>query len=255
MKLTVEAACGCSKGRVRSTNEDNFCFGGQCLEPVNEGLEQILCYEAPLKNGAFMAVFDGMGGENDGEAAAFAAARQMLRSRRGLGALLMPDRQYLLGLTRQLNGAVVAAARERHTDRMGSTMAALYFSRSCVYSCNLGDSRAYRLREGALVQLSRDHVASGYPHGGKKPPLTQYLGIDPEELLVEPHIAGETPAPGDQYLLCSDGLTDMLTDSEICHILRSGTDVRECVRRLLTGALDRGGRDNVTAILCRLQER
>lgn len=252
MRLFIDAACGCNTGKIRRNNEDNFFFDNKCLELDNQGLKRIPSVSDVLKDGVCFAVFDGMGGENFGEVASFAAARQMQAVTRSLSDYFVSARKYLLKLTMQLNDAVVEAKRELCTERCGATMAALYFSSGYVYACNLGDSRAYRLRDGEFMQLSVDHIEKRPEYDRKKAPLTQHLGIDPEEMVIEPHIAKGKVSKGDIYLLCSDGLTDMLTNFEIADILLTCEEPAECVDKLIRSALDRGGRDNVTVIVCRI---
>lgn len=252
MKFTMEAACGCSKGKIRKNNEDNFFFDGKFLDVTNDGMEAIETCQGALNKERYLAIFDGMGGEQYGEQASFSAAQAMARVKRSFGDFFISKTQYLRRLTEDINNAVVAAAKELRADRMGATLAALAFSEKYAYSCNLGDSRVYRLRAGEFTQLSQDHV-SMYPRRvGRKAPLTQYLGIDPGEMLLEPYIIKEAVCSGDQYLLCSDGLTDMLTDSEISGILLNSADVRSCTEALIGAALDHGGYDNITVIVCRI---
>ena len=250
MAWTLEAACGCRIGKVRKNNEDNFFFDGQCLEEENRGLEAPLTLSGSQRGKCCFAVLDGMGGENYGECASFAAADLLRRSERSLPERLVSDETYLTGLCLRLNQAVVDRAEELDTDRMGSTLVLLYLSRGTAWVCNLGDSRAYLLRDGALRQLSTDHTEERV--GGRKAPLTQFLGIDPELYLLEPALCREELRPGDSYLLCSDGLTDMLSDEELARLLQEPGTAEETVEALLDAALDKGGRDNVTAILCRI---
>lgn len=252
MQFTVHAACDCRIGRVRRNNEDNFYFNGRCLEAENEGLRSPVSFDGPLTGELCLAVFDGMGGERFGEVASFAAARELQSYERSLVDFFIPGRTFLTRLTARLNEAVVKAGQELQASRMGSTLAALYFMGGFCYVCNLGDSRAYRLRAGEFMQISEDHVDARPMKAGKKPGLIQYLGIDPEEMLIEPYIAKGKIRSGDQYLLCSDGLTDMLTNFEIADIMMNTTDAESCVQQLVQAALDHGGRDNVTAIVCRI---
>ena len=252
MRFTIEAACCCNMGKIRRNNEDNFYFDGRCLEVQNEGLRHPVEVEEKLKNGWCAAVFDGMGGENYGEYASFAAARKMQQMEKSLTDFFIPERKYLSRMAMQLNNAVVHAARELKTERMGSTMVALYFMSGSIYVCNLGDSRAYRLRGGEFLQISQDHVEQRPQSERKKAPLTQHLGIDPEYMLIEPYIAKDEVKKGDQYLLCSDGLTDMLTNFEISDIMLQADDATSCVTQLMEAALEHGGRDNITAIVCRI---
>lgn len=252
MQYLLDAACGCNTGKVRRNNEDNFFFDGKCLEQDNQGMRNTACFSDTLKNGLCVAVFDGMGGEHYGEVAAFTAARQMQAIDRTFSDFFISERKHLLKLTAQLNAAIVEAKRELCVERCGCTMAALYFSSGYVYSCNVGDSRVYRLRDGVFQQLSVDHVEKDREGRRGKAPLTQHLGIEPEEFLVEPYIAKGKIDKGDVYLVCSDGLTDMLTNVEICDILLSEREPSDCVERLIQSALDKGGRDNVTVIVCRI---
>ena len=252
MKYTIEAACGCHMGKRRKNNEDNFLFEGKCLEVNNEGLRNVASFTDDLRNGLSMAVFDGMGGENFGEIASYTAARKMQEISRKLSDYFMSERKFLMQLAMKLNDAVVEAQKRLCTERCGTTMVALYFNSGYVYACNVGDSRAYRLRDGEFLQLSVDHVEKKPPQGGRKPYLTQHIGIDPEEMVIEPYIAKGKINRGDRYLLCSDGLTDMLSNFEISDILTKYDEPNECIHNLIQAALEKGGRDNITAIVCKL---
>lgn len=252
MSLILDAACLCHTGRLRKNNEDNFYFNGRCLEAEHSGLRQPEVMAAPLTKEICLALFDGMGGESYGELASFAAASRLQTYSRKLSDYFIPARKFLKDLSRELNGAVVEQKASLHTEHMGSTMAACFFTRTDVYICNVGDSRAYRLREGEFLQLSKDHVER-LPEGSRgKAPLTQYLGLDPEELRLEPYIAKGDLRHGDMYLLCSDGLTDMLSNLEIADILHRAESMEHCVQELVDQALEHGGRDNVTVIACRI---
>ena len=165
---------------------------------------------------------------------------------------MISEKKYLFRLSLSLNEAVLQAKREQCTDRMGTTMVALYFSGRYVYVCNIGDSRAYRLRDGEFLQISEDHVEHRPERTHRKAPLTQHLGIDPEDMLIEPYIAKGELRKGDMYLLCSDGLTDMLSNLEISCLMHDSTSVDECVTQLIQAALEKGGRDNITVIVCRI---
>ena len=255
MAFVIEAACGCNIGKIRKNNEDNFYFDGKCLEEENNGLKNSEYFVAPIKRGLCYAVFDGMGGENYGEIASFAAAHQMQQTERTLGDYFISEKKYLNRLSISLNDAVLQAKRKLCTDRMGTTMVALYFSGRYAYVCNIGDSRAYRLREGDFLQISKDHVEFRPGREHRKAPLTQHLGIDPEDMLIEPYIAKGELKKGDMYLLCSDGLTDMLSNLEISCLMHDSNRVDECASHLIQAALEKGGRDNITVIVCRIMGR
>ena len=126
------------------------------------------------------------------------------------------------------------------------------------YLCNIGDSKAFHFDGEKLEQISVDHCAATFY--GEKPPLSQNLGIPPAEMMIEPHYARGYYHAGDIYLLCSDGLTDMVSIEEIAKILTEtaaggNTDVSNAAEKLLQKALDNGGRDNITIILCRVKKR
>ena len=252
MAFRLEAACLCNTGKVRRNNEDNFFFDGRCLPEENKGLAQALLFSAPLQKRFFVAVFDGMGGENFGECASFTAAERMCGDQKLLNGPGDPDAGLLKDLCQRLNEAVVTRARELCTRHMGTTLSSLCFSPNTVAVCSLGDSRAYRLRGGELKQISKDHVEQRQGRPQHKAPLTQYLGVDPEDYLLEPHLAKGALAEGDQYLLCSDGLTDMLSDAEIASVMDAADTAEHCAEQLVQAALDHGGRDNVTVIVCRI---
>jgi protein phosphatase len=129
-------------------------------------------------------------------------------------------------------------------------MAMLLFTPESMFACNLGDSRIYRHFQGKLQQISTDHVISGKMLG--KAPLTQYLGFQEENMALEPSIVEIGYQTGSSYLICSDGVTDMLSDEEIQEILSKTGTAEEKVEELLEMALSRGGRDNVTMILAQI---
>lgn len=249
MKFTIKAACGCNTGIIRSNNEDNFLFNGHYLDADNEGLNSPLSFLGKPKQIQF-AVFDGMGGENYGEIASFTAAQTLSEEMCTPQALLRSNEKYLQKLIQRLNRRVVDAKVEMCTMRMGTTVVGLYFTSRYAYVYNVGDSRAYRLRDGELLQLSKDHVSTCTVKLGQKASLTQHLGIDPEHMLIEPHIARYELKPGDKFLLCSDGLTDMLDNFEITENLLNSSSDEMCVYQLIQTALEYGGRDNITAIVC-----
>lgn len=255
MRFIIEAACACNTGKVRKNNEDNFYFDGKCLGMENNGLVAPMTVSMPLENGIFYAVFDGLGGECFGECASYAAARQMQKNKRILSDIFNPATKRLERLVEQLNNAVLDAQKEKMTEHMASTMVAFYFAGRYIYSCNVGDSRSFCLRDGKLQQMSMDHVESRPVRGHAKAALTQYLGINTEEMLLEPFISKEEIQSGDMYLLCSDGLTDMLTNSEISEIMLNSETAGSRAEALVAAAMEHGGRDNITVIVCELKKR
>jgi len=242
-------ACGCSTGKKRKNNEDNLFFNGKCLAVENSGLEQVLFWTGVARPGLICAIFDGMGGEAFGEVASHAAAYKLQSIAKKQSFFLSSGEKVMSRIADELNRAVYAAKQKLCTEHMGTTMVALLYTSRHIFFCNIGDSRAYLLRDGVLQQLSFDHVATRPGQNNEKAPLIQYLGMDPEEVEVEPFIVKNTIKKGDLYLICSDGLTDMLSDLEISDIMLSSDDESSCVQRLVDAALEQGGRDNISVIV------
>lgn len=248
----VTAACGCNMGKVRGNNEDNFYFGQRFLPKDNAGLIGILDYKSELDQPTCFGVFDGMGGEALGEEASFLAAQAMDKQIKMKFEL--PDS--LLDICAEANREICLAARKHSVGLMGSTAVLIGLKNEIAYLVNIGDSRAFLCRAGKIRQISVDHtdhfLFSTHGIHNRKPHLTQHLGIEPEEMLIEPHIAEIQLQNEDIFLLCSDGLTDMLDESDIKDILQDNSTVTAQTEMLIQKALHNGGRDNITAILCKI---
>ena len=249
MRFTINGACASDTGKIRNNNEDNFFFCGTHLPALHSGTNKSRHFEVTLRRREIMAVFDGMGGENFGEEASHAAALRLCRVRNSLLTLIYPHTEFLSRSIIEMNQAVVEKKREFYTEQMGTTFVMASFERNAVWICNLGDSRGYLLRNRELKQISVDHVEKFTGQRSRKAPLTQYLGIDPEELCIEPYMERVELIQGDRLLLCSDGLTDMLTDLEITAVMLEHDASYACVQALIDAALANGGRDNITVIV------
>ena len=260
-KACFSAACGSNVGKKRKNNEDNYYFDGSFMNSDNNGTPQILTkdgtnFEVAMNKGSFYAVFDGMGGGEYGEVAAFTAAEETHRFFENEKAIDPHD--VTISLQRYCNRAnekVVEAGYNLGVENMGSTLAGLYFYDGCAWACNLGDSRCFLYRNGDLWQISEDHTdalemeRNGIT--GRKPYLTQYLGVDPKDLQLVPHVESYSVMEGDIFLACTDGLTDMVSEKKIASILEECATPESAVEELIRKALAAGGRDNVTVIVCR----
>ncbi len=246
----LAAGCGCVVGLRRANNEDNFLFRGIHLEQKNSGLEQTLTWNTSLKSPVYLAVFDGMGGEANGEDAAWIAAKT-LKERTDR---LPRKRISLEDVCLEANGRICQRARERGAGLEGTTAAILCLHGMEAEVVNLGDSRIFLFRDGKLRQLSVDHTDQALLRAqgitGRKPRLTQHLGIEPEELVIQPHRGRMEARAGDRFLLCTDGLTDMVEEKEIQQILGALLPMDRTVEELIARALEGGGRDNITVICC-----
>lgn len=239
----VEYACISSKGRIRSRNQDNYSCLGQYLPIDNQGTAAPLCGKRSIKKELLFGVFDGMGGEQRGEAASFIAASTASEWQ------AVSESAALQRLMLRINQKICDYTLENHLRTCGTTAAMLLFGPQEVYICDIGDSRIYRFRDQGCLQLSEDHVLPAY--GNEKSPLLQFLGIPEAEMPIEPHILKDTVQPGDIYLICSDGLTDMVREDRLRQIIADDPVPKRAAGRLLDAAMAAGGKDNITMILIR----
>lgn len=230
------------QGKVRSSNEDS--------------------YTANLKNRIFL-VADGMGGHAAGEIAsqiAAATVEEVMAVKVGSG---QPHEETLRSAAEEANARIYQAQRMKsELAGMGSTLTALSIRGGKYYVAHVGDSRAYLLRGGVLDQLTRDHslVWQLYESGvlrkdelsshPQKNLITRSIGPHPQiEIDLEEGDARE----GDVYLLCSDGLTDMVTDENIRKILSAPDRTpQQLGEALVAAANSRGGADNITVVVVRI---
>jgi PPM family protein phosphatase len=233
-----EQAFRTDTGRQRNANEDSFFV------------------RAPI-----FVVADGMGGAQAGEVASKAAADAFDVDLTG-----GPPEQVLRQTIEAANRRIHELARaDPSRAGMGTTLTAAIVNaeREEVAIGHVGDSRAYRLREGRLEQLTRDHSlveemrrkgqltdaqAEDHP---QRSIITRALGPEPE---VEPDVHTVAAAPGDVFLICSDGLNTMLGEDQIRKLLAAASSLEVAARALVDEANRAGGRDNITVLAFRLED-
>ena len=258
MKYGLNAAARTHVGRVRSNNEDNFYLQGEIREDVNRQEAEARGDFSPAR--FLAAVADGMGGEDRGELASLLAVQAL----KPCAWDQIPE--VSAAAMDRANVAICREMEQAGGGRMGSTLTALYIDGERAVCCNIGDSPCYLLREGTLLPLSADHNKAARlirlgvltPEQAARHPsrheLTQHLGIFPEEMIIEPALSqAVTLQEGDRFLLCSDGLTDMVIQAEIAALLSSGDAPEEQAEALVQAALEAGGRDNVTVVVVRVE--
>jgi len=242
--MRITCAGNTDVGVVRSGNEDNFLL--DCAQ------------------GLFI-VADGMGGHAAGEVASEMAVNIVSRE---LGSLRgLPDGEAASRLRtaiRKANGAIFERTLAEHEKRgMGTTATVMVlFSRRYMIG-QVGDSRAYLLREGRLLQLTKDHsyvqeqVDAGLltPEQARTHPysnvITRCVGANED---VAPDVYFGNLEQNDLVLLASDGLTGMLEDEQLAKILTTEDNPESAVNRMIADANRRGGLDNITAIVIRVEE-
>ncbi len=207
---------------------------------------------------------DGMGGHPDGNLAAKLAIDAAARY---LTAKSIPNRPRdrgakLAGAIRAANQAIIDyAPPQPGVAGMGTTLCCVWLGQRWVHVGHVGDSRVYRIRDGKAEQLTRDHtVVQALIDRGDLAPgapevlqfghiLTQAVGLDP---VIEPEVHRWPGRIGDCYLLCSDGLSDLVPDAAIAAIVNTaGGDLTAAAQALVATALAAGGHDNVTVLLVR----
>jgi PPM family protein phosphatase len=222
-------------GRQRSVNEDSLV-----LSPP------------------FFAVADGMGGAKAGEVASAMAAGAFDGETDSGEA---PEAQ-LARILRDANRRIYDLAVSDDSHRgMGTTVTAAKVTGGEISIGHVGDSRAYRLRDGELEQLTRDHslvaelersgqiTPEAAEHHPQRSIITRALGPEPDVQVDTYTLAGRD---GDLFLICSDGLTGMITDEELGSILRSSETLEEAAESLVRAANQSGGKDNITVVMFRL---
>jgi serine/threonine protein phosphatase PrpC len=242
-------------GRVRSNNEDSF----RIIEPLN-----------------LFILSDGMGGEAHGEVASSLAVETVERvcaTPKGDSDVTLagassenwsPQTRLLQNAVFQANFNIYQSSQEHPEQRgMGATLTAGWINGNKLSLAHVGDSRAYLLRTGNLQQLTNDHslVAEQVRRGIITPQqaeesemqsvLLRALGAHSE---VDVDVDEFNLFPRDVLLLCSDGLTRMVTEPEIAGTLQAETDPEKAAQKLVDLANERGGLDNITVIVARLQD-
>jgi len=247
--MTLEHASLSDRGRVRQNNEDS------CAVFVPEGPGEL------ADRGAVFVVADGMGGHRGGEIASRIAVRTIIAFYTANS-----DENRSHALARAFREANKTILEESVADStlfgMGTTCTALALHNGHAYFAHVGDSRGYLVRDGRITQITHDHsivgemVRSGIlsdedaRNHPKRNVITKSLGAQDD-------IAADLPTaldlePGDTFLLCSDGLTAYLSDSDIAEILATSSPSEAC-KRLVKMANEMGGRDNITVQVVAVQ--
>ncbi|MCR5121613.1 MAG: protein phosphatase 2C domain-containing protein [Ruminococcus sp.] len=255
----LRVSYGTDVGFVRSNNEDSFYADGKCIHKFGESERD--SYTDSTDGTHVFGLFDGMGGEDYGEAAAEITARTLSDFREKFTNADTDTFGTLMNLVCCIASSNVCdMIQERRAFAGGSTFTAVCLRDGSAYAYWIGDSRIYLFNraDGSLKQLTSDHtVAMAKLAMGEEPSprdhhsLTHFIGMTKFGV----NIAASACEPvkfgaGCALLLCSDGLTDMLTDDEIAEILTDSADSPTSpAENLIDGALACGGVDNVTCIV------
>lgn len=253
LHAALEVASHTDPGMVRSHNEDSIA------SDADKGL---------------VVLADGMGGYNAGEVASGMATtvittelQQMLEQQPPFvvdpqSGVTVAQNMLREQIAKANTSIYQAAQSQPQYAGMGTTLVAAMFYDNKVTVAHIGDSRLYRLRGEAFTQVTKDHsLLQEQIDGGLITPeqaktshnknlVTRALGIDP---AVEPEIHDYDTQVGDIYLLCSDGLCDMVSDEDIGMAVQAlGANLKLCCQQLVQMANDNGGRDNISVILIKV---
>ena len=206
------------QGLVRSSNQDSLL--------VDQGV---------------YGVADGMGGHKGGETASRVAVQVVKNALRGKKA----EKRALEVAVEAANRRIFDMARhDSALSGMGTTLTFLWEAEKCVHLCHVGDSRAYLLRNN---MISPD-AARTHPYRNV---ITRAVGVDP---VVTADIFTHDTQEDDLWLICSDGLTNMVPDETLASVLKEADSDETAADELLALALEKGGTDNITFVLCRITE-
>jgi protein phosphatase len=242
----VEFFCATDIGRARSGNEDAVA--------VEESV-------------ALAVLADGMGGYNAGEVAS-TMATSFIKTELGrwlheaAGHASDADVRRALDIcVDNANRAIFNAANSNpQYAGMGTTLVVAVFRDGRLLMGHVGDSRGYRLRAGKLTQITRDHsllqeqidagliTAEQAAYSSNKNLVTRAVGVE-DTVLLEMHL--HEVQPGDLYLMCSDGLSDMLDDESIAQLLGAHGSLEDAAGGLIEAAHEAGGKDNISVVLAR----
>lgn len=262
--MKIKTAVCSSAGVKRRINQDNFCINGfinKKSKPFmiksffSSSSEQMLC------------ICDGMGGEECGEIASLLAVQKLSSYLKKYDSFVEKFDRHSQAFALSANKTICEYMSNNSIESMGSTFALLCISpktREAV-AANVGDSKVYLYRNNLLTKLSVDHNAAqrlvdlgmiseeeALTHK-EKSKLTQHLGIPSEEMIIEPAISDSILLhKGDMFLICSDGLTDMLTYTDIINIFSRKLSVKAQCKALVDKANANGGVDNITVITCKV---
>lgn len=249
-------------GKVRKKNEDNFLIN-TVMRPLEK--EELNLRGEDIDEPILCSVFDGMGGEASGDVASKICAEEgknlfKLVSKSGL---LLDESVDMFASN--ANNKVTKEIENTLRRRGGSTFVMLYIKDLVASVYSLGDSRAYLYRDGKLLQITKDHTLAMKKYeaniytleealsSADSHKLTSFIGVDVENQgLVSAKYDKIKLQKNDKFLLCSDGLYDMCSDSEILRMMSRNS--KTISYDLVETALNNGGVDNVTCIVVEVTE-
>lgn len=260
--MKVKVVVCSSVGKKRKVNQDNFFAHGHMNLKFKPYVYHSLM---KIRTERTYAICDGMGGEKNGEIASLVVVRLLNKYLKKYPNFFEKFDKHVSCFIDNANKAICKLIRDNDNERMGSTIAMLCVApeRESAIIANVGDTKVLLYRDNKIERISEDHnQAQSLVNMGliseeearvhkDKSKLTQHLGIFAEELVLEPFISDYIPIKsGDYFIICSDGLTDMLSYDEISEIVGKRIKASKKTKELVSTANLKGGNDNITIILC-----
>jgi len=254
-EVIIEVTCFTHTGNVRPHNEDNYVFFDDYMPQEHQSLKNIEDVELDEEDNFAVGIFDGMGGETNGQMASYLAAKYTTDH---IDNLMPFNEERIKQLLHDINMHVFNEKNKaKITARVGTTASMAFKQDDTFYFANVGDSPIYYLRNHELRRLSHPHTNAAYLKARgiteRKPALTEYIGIGDQEFYISPYVTSLDYEIGDLYLLCSDGLTDMVDINDIAKILDDNKHLPDTTGKLVRKALEHGGEDNITVILIEIK--
>lgn len=243
MKLNI--AANCIRGNKCRNNEDMILVGSVFLRDGS------IDFSTDNPELLFALVSDGIGGNDHGE-----MASEFLLSRIRESILPTTDigggfQSWIRSVNAEMESISSRLAMNRH---MGCTLSGLIWQKNGVWVVNAGDSRTYRFRNGELLQLTEDHNLrrrSGYDFGPDRSKLVNCIGAGASAEVDIRDISGDVQS-GDVFLVCTDGLYEMLSEQDIFNVISENLDSAASVARLTETAEAAGGRDNISLVVVKV---
>ena len=237
MNITVEYSAITNCGKIRKENQDRIYLNDISVKPDENGnFAKSGIIESD--SNVIFAVFDGMGGEERGSEASQIAVDYVSDQ----------SAESFEEMCFEINDLICDYMQKHSVKRMGTTAAILEIGEKEINICNVGDSGIFRISNLEIGIISEEHAINV----GKKRVLTQHLGIPEDELIIEPFTETTRYNRNDIFLLCSDGLTDMVDEVRIADIILENP-ISQAAKLLFEDAMANGGKDNISIIVCKLK--
>lgn len=252
MRYKLETSICTDVGAIRKNNEDSYYFDRDYGNKLNYTQTKVIENEF-----AVFGVFDGVGGAKYGELASYIATSTLDEFYLELKNKNQDIDSVIEKYIDIANGKICTEIKQKKVKSIGCTMAIICIKNNIATIFNIGDSRIYIFRNKKLKQITKDHtnVESLIKLGvmkkndikADKITLTQYLGITSEEMIIQPYISPKIYLKNkDIFLVCSDGLTNMVSLKDISEIILNNKNLS--APKLTQAAIKNGGKDNITAI-------